>query len=327
VRVAVIGMGLIGGSALRALAAAGHRVTGFDSDPATRGTARTASAEAPPRARWQIAPSVSAAVADAELCIVAVPLPALETVLDELTGRGFGGLITDVTSVKVPVLELAERYLGGSQRLAGFVGGHPMAGRETSGFTAADPRLFDGCAWVLGLEPGRTMLGDWLDLADLVTGLGARAVPATAADHDRAVAAISHVPHLVASAVAEQAADPLAAALGAGSFRDGTRVAATRSELVAAMCGGNADAVRPVLDAVIASLTAARDALDARDPIAALRPWLVPGHDVRSAWPPVAGEPLPMRPTVPALLDLGRAGGWITSVSKDRTTVTAVRPD
>ncbi|MFI5839378.1 prephenate dehydrogenase [Catenuloplanes sp. NPDC051500] len=326
-RVAVIGMGLIGGSVLRALAAAGHKVTGFDSDPATRGTARTASAEAPLRARWQIAPSVSAAVADAELCIVAVPLTALGTVLDELTGRGFGGLITDVTSVKVPVLELAEQYLGGSQRLAGFVGGHPMAGRETSGFTAADPRLFDGCAWVLGLEPGRTMLGDWLDLADLVTGLGARAVPATAADHDRAVAAISHVPHLVASAVAEQAAGPLAAALGAGSFRDGTRVAATRSELVAAMCGGNAEAVRPVLDAVIASLTAARDALDARDPIAALGPWLTPGHDVRSAWPPVPGEPLPMRPTVPALLDLGRAGGWITSVSKDRTTVTAVRPE
>ncbi|WP_051797451.1 prephenate dehydrogenase [Catenuloplanes japonicus] len=326
-RVAVIGMGLIGGSVLRALAAAGHKVVGFDNDPATRGTARTASAEAPPSARWQIAPSVSAAVADAELCIVAVPLPALEIVLDELTGRGFGGLITDVTSVKVPVLELAEQYLGGSQRLAGFVGGHPMAGRETSGFTAADPRLFDGCAWVLGLEPGRTMLGDWLDLADLVTGLGARAVPATAADHDRAVAAISHVPHLVASAVAEQAAAPLAAALGAGSFRDGTRVAATRSELVAAMCGGNADAVRPVLDAVIDSLTAARDALDARNPIAALRPWLAPGHDVRSAWPPVAGEPLPMRPTVNALLDLGRAGGWITGVSKDRTTVTAVRPD
>ncbi|GAB7049129.1 prephenate dehydrogenase/arogenate dehydrogenase family protein [Catenuloplanes indicus] len=327
-RVAVIGMGLIGGSVLRALAAAGHDMVGFDADPATRGTARTAAAEAPPSARWRIVPSVSAAVADAELCVIAVPLPALETVLDEITGRGYRGLITDVTSVKLPVLDLVERYLeGGSQRLAGFVGGHPMAGRETSGFTAADPRLFDDCAWVLGLEPGRTMLGDWLDLADLVTSLGARAVPTTAAEHDRAVATISHVPHLVASAVAEQAADPLAAALGAGSFRDGTRVAATRSDLVAAMCGGNADSVRPVLDAVIESLTAARAALDARDPIAALRPWLASGHRVRAAWPATPGEPLPMRPSVNALLDLGRAGGWITSVSKDRTTVTAVRPE
>ena len=253
VDVAVIGLGLIGGSVLRTLAAGGHRVVGFDADPATRATARTAAARAATGARWQVAGTVGDAVAGTRLTVVAVPLPALPPVLAAL--RGYDGLVTDVTSVKTPVRDAA--------RGLRFVGGHPMAGKETSGFAAADPRLFDGCAWVLCLEDD-TDLGDWLELAALVTGLGARVVPATAAEHDRAVAAASHAPHLLAAALTTAvAADPLAAALAAGSFRDGTRVAGTRPELIAAMCGGNAAAVGPALDAIRATLDDLRAALDA----------------------------------------------------------------
>ncbi|WP_425462310.1 prephenate dehydrogenase dimerization domain-containing protein [Micromonospora pisi] len=152
-------------------------------------------------------------------------------------------------------------------------------------------------------------------------------VPATAAEHDRAVAAVSHVPHLLAAAlVAGAADDPLAGTLAAGSFRDGTRVAATRPELVAAMCGGNADAVGPALDAVLEALHRARAAVDADDPIAALRDWLAPASVARAAWPhrPGTARELPVR--VDELLALGRAGGWVTSVAPDRRTVTAVRP-
>src|SRR5207248_3220321 len=130
---------------------------------------------------------------------LAVPLPAVGTVLDELAGAGYSGLVTDVTSVKGPVGALVRR----SGLLAGYVGGHPMAGRETSGFAAADGDLFRDCAWVLCLEPGETDLSDWLTLAQVVTGLGARVVPATAAEHDLAVAAVSHVPHLLACALTE----------------------------------------------------------------------------------------------------------------------------
>jgi prephenate dehydrogenase len=374
VDIAVIGLGLIGGSLLRALAASGHRALGYDSDPATRATARTAAARAPASARWQVMGTVRDAVAGAELVAIAVPLPAVPDVLDELVETGYSGLVTDVTSVKGPVRDLvAQRLHRRDSRLAGFVGGHPMAGRETSGFAAADAGLFAGCAWVLCLDPADesvTTLSDWLDVATLVTGLGARVVPATAAEHDRAVALVSHVPHLLASALAATAAgDPLALALGAGSFRDGTRVAASPPALTAAMCGGNASAVLPALDAVMAALTEARIALTAgtapttgtgaadprpaptagaaltagitaiaqdagagaldaaaRDPIAALRPWLAAGYAARTGWPPAPGKTLDLPARQDALLRLGRAGGWITAVAGDRRTVTATRP-
>ena len=179
-------MGLIGGSLLRALAAAGHWVIGYDLDPSTRAMARTAAAQAPKGARWQVAGSIPDAVGSADLVVVATPLTAVAHVLDEVATAGYAGLVTDVVSVKEPVRDLVARRLRGSGlRLAGYVGGHPMAGKETAGFAATDPALFHGCAWVLCLD-SETSLDDWISLARLVTGLGARVVPTTAAEHARA---------------------------------------------------------------------------------------------------------------------------------------------
>jgi len=333
VEVAVIGLGLIGGSLLRALATAGHRVMGYDLDPATRATARTAAAQAPANARWQVPGSIADAVrrpggSGPDFVVVAVPLPAVGAVFDEVAATGYAGVVTDATSVKEPVRALAAtRLRHGGQAMASFVGGHPMAGRETSGFGAADAHLFDGCAWVLCLEPEETSLADWLALAALYTGLGARVVPATAADHDRAVATVSHVPHLLAAALAARInGDPLAATLAAGSFRDGTRVAASAPALIATICGGNAGRVRQALDAVLADLDQARAALDAPDPIVALLPWLRVGSTARAAWPPQAGESAELPARAEVLLRLGQVGGWVTGVAADRRTVTAVRP-
>jgi prephenate dehydrogenase len=326
VNVAVIGMGLIGGSQLRALAAAGHWVIGYDLDPATRAMARTAAAQAPKESRWQVAPSVADAVKSADLVVVATPLTAVAAVLDEIANADYIGLVTDVVSVKEPVRGLVEHRLrGNGRRLAGFVGGHPMAGRETAGFAAADPGLFRGCAWVLCLDE-ETDLGDWLTVARLLTGLGARVVPTTAEDHDRVVAAVSHVPHLIAAALATAVADPLAATLAAGSFRDGTRVAAGPPDLTAAMCGGNADLVREALDVILSHLTGARAALGATDPIAAVRRWAAAGHAARATWPSGWGAPSQIPATPDDLLSLGDEGGWITAVSADGRTVTAARP-
>lgn len=327
VNIAVIGLGLIGGSLLRALAGAGHAVRGYDADPATRATARTAAAQAPAYGRWQVAGGIRDALADAELAVVAVPLPAIDEVLYELVGAGYTGLVTDATSVKAPVRQLVEQRMRRSHsQLAGFVGGHPMAGRETSGFTAADPDLFTGCSWVLCLEQD-TSLADWLTLADLFTRLGARVVPATADEHDRAVAAVSHVPHLLAAALAGSVADdPLALTLAAGSFRDGTRVAASPPELTASICAGNPGAVAPALAAVSAALAGAAAALESGRPIPALRDWLAEGSAVRTAWPPQPGSRLDLPANHGALLRLGRAGGWVTAVAADRRTVTATRP-
>src|SRR5256885_8624960 len=185
--------------------------------------ARTAAARAPTGSRWQVAGTVRDAVAGADLVVLAVPLPAVGTVLDELANVGFAGLVTDVTSVKGPVRARVKARLGA---LPGFVGGHPMAGRETSGFAAADPALFRDCAWVLCLEPGGTDLSDWLRLATVVTGLGAPLAPTTAHEHDRAVAPVSHVPPPPAPALmAAGAADPLPLAPAARPFRDRTPAA------------------------------------------------------------------------------------------------------
>ena len=318
--VAVIGLGLIGGSLLHALVAGGHRVIGFDADPGTRAAARAAG--------LAVVDSVRGAAGAAELVVLAVPLPVLPAVLPELAGHP--GLITDVTSVKGPV-----RALAGKLGLRRFVGGHPMAGKETSGFAAADPRLFEGCMWVLCMEPhdieGRhgTDLADWLTLAALYTAIGARVMPVTAAEHDRAVAEISHVPHLLAAALALQLADnPLAGVLAAGSFRDGTRVAATRAELTAAMCGGNAVEVGHALDKVIGDLARLRDLLDAPDPIGALTPVLAGAATLRRGWPAApTGEPVDLPAEVEPLLGLGRAGGWVTAVAESRLSVSAMRTE
>jgi prephenate dehydrogenase len=325
VTIAVIGLGLIGGSLLRALAAAGHKVLGYDADPAVRGTARTAAALAPASQRWQITASVGEAARGSTLVVMAVPLPGVPGVLDDLVDAGYTGLISDVTSVKGPVRDLvAERFRRAATPLAGYVGGHPMAGKERSGFEAADPYLFTQCAWVLCLEP-ETSLPDWLDLAALVTGLGARVVPTTADEHDQAVARISHVPHLLAAALAASIeGNPLAGTLAAGSFRDGTRVAATRPELTAAMVGGNATAVTEALDEIMTSLEAAGTLLSR--PGRSLTDWLRTGHDVRSGWPALAGDSTQLPARADVLGRLGRVGGWIIDVAADRRTVTAVRP-
>ncbi|MFI7543130.1 prephenate dehydrogenase [Actinoplanes sp. NPDC049599] len=316
--VAVIGMGLIGGSLLRSLAAHGHRVAGYDLDPRTREAARALAKtrSIAVKGHWQVVESIPEAVAGADLVVLAVPLPAIPGVLAQLAGHP--GLITDVTSVQGPVREL----LAGRR----FVGGHPMAGKESSGFLAADPDLFDGCAWVLCLEPDGTDLSDWLSLARLCTELGARVVPVTAAEHDRAVAEISHVPHLLAAALsAVLAGNPLAGTLAAGSFRDGTRVAGTRPELIAAMCGGNASAVRQVLAGVISDLERYRRELAADDPIAALTERLRAPSDLRRAWPPQPGAAVEVAAEPQALLALGRAGGWVTAV-RDDGKLAAMRP-
>ena len=151
-------------------------------------------------------------------------------------------------------------------------------------------------------------------------------MPTTAEDHDRIVATVSHVPHLLAAALATAVTDPLAATLAAGSFRDGTRVAASAPELIAAMTGGNAAHVLEALDLVLARLEEVRDALDSDDPIAKVRHWAAPGHVARITWPSGWGAPKQLPATPDDLLNLGDDGGWVIAVAADGRSVTAARP-
>jgi prephenate dehydrogenase len=277
--VGVVGLGQLGGSLAAALAAAGRPVSGWDVDPAAREAAAARGVE--------ITQELGGVV------VLAVPLPAMDGALDGLTVDP-DATVTDLGSVKGPVLASLGARFGGR-----YVGGHPMCGTERSGHTAVDPDLFAGARWAVCLEPG-TELPRWLRVAEVAMAVGAEVVPTTAAEHDDAVAAISHVPHLLAAALAAAAADagPLALALAAGSFAGGTRVAASDPAFVTAMVEGNAAPTAAALARVEAQLR---------------RPWpelVAAGHAAatRSRGRRAVRVPLDRA----ALLALGRTGGAVT---------------
>src|SRR3954454_18009377 len=183
--VAVVGLGQLGGSLAAALVAAGREVSGWDVDPAPSAAAAT--------------PGGAITQEPAGVVVLAVPLPAMGSALEGLTIDP-DATITDLGSVKRPVVAEFEAAFGGR-----FVGGHPMCGTERSGHAATDPTLFTGARWALCVEPG-TELPRWLRVAEVALAARAVVVPVTAAEHDDAVAAISHVPHLLAAALAAAAA-------------------------------------------------------------------------------------------------------------------------
>jgi prephenate dehydrogenase len=305
-RVAVLGLGLIGGSLGRRLAP-GYDVVGYDVDAATLDAAGAAG--------LAVAGSIAEAVADRDLIVIATPLPAVGPVLAEVAAAGTPAIVTDVASVKAPVLD-AVHATGAGLR---YVGGHPMAGTERSGFAASDPGVLDGANWVLCLEDD-TDLAAWLEVAGLVTGLGCRVVPCAAVSHDAAVARVSGLPHLLAIALALAGADggPLALALAAGSFRGGTRVAGTRPELVTALCDANRSALASAFDATVARLAAAADDLRSGGTVA---PLAAAGHAAWKRWVAfsLGGDRSRLSTSDPglrdALLRVGAAGGHVTDVS------------
>jgi prephenate dehydrogenase len=221
-----------------------------------------------------------------------------------------GTLLTDVGTLKQPVLD-AVRDLAPHVR---FVGGHPLAGTEESGWSATDPLLFRDAPWSLTIEPD-TDLAAWLRVAELVCDLGARPVPASAADQDAAIARVIGLPHVLAEALALIGLDggPLGLSLAAGSYLSGSRVARTRPDLVATWCDGN-PALVDALDAVIARLTKARDELAADQSVYELA---AAGHDARTSWEHRRFEPVEVPVEPKKLCAHGREGGWITAVLRD----------
>jgi prephenate dehydrogenase len=197
------------------------------------------------------------------LIVLAVPVPALPQMLSRIRDTAPECPLTDVTSVKGCVLDEVRSY----GLLERFVGGHPMTGTAHSGWAAGSPLLFVGAPWVISVDD-HVDPDIWTMVMNLALDCGAVIVPARSDEHDAAAATISHLPHLLAEALAITAGEvPLAFALAAGSFRDGTRVAATAPDLVRAMCEANADQLLPALERALALLGQARDALAAKSPL------------------------------------------------------------
>lgn len=305
--VCVVGLGLIGGSVMRAASAAGREVFGYNRSLEAV-TAATADGF---DATENLDEALSRAADANALIVLAVPVPALSQMLGRIRDLAPECPLTDVTSVKSCVLE----EVGSVGLLDRFVGGHPMAGTAESGWTAGDARLFVGAPWVVSVDD-HVDPGVWTLVMDLALECGAVVVPARSEEHDAAAATISHLPHLLAEALAATAGEvPLAFALAAGSFRDGTRVAATAPDLVRAMCEANADQVLPVLDRTLDRLNMARDALAEGRPLTDL---VEAGHAARVRYDSF-GRPEIVTTVIGAdrwreeLAAAGRAGGVIRS--------------
>ncbi len=315
--IAIVGVGLIGGSiALAARERVGAHISGFDRSDAA--LARAVARGAVDRG----CVSLEEAVGDADAVFVAVPVGALPEAVDAaLAAAPAGGVVTDVGSTK--------RAVVAAHRDPRFVGGHPLAGAETSGVEHARADLFDAATWYL--TPTAQTSGVLYErLYRLLRELGARPVAIEPDVHDTILASVSHLPHVLANVLVSQAAHALAAgderlpATGP-SFRDATRVAGASSAIWTDIYISNRDALVLGIEDTIARLGAVRDALAAGD-AERITAWndTAAADRRRLLEAELAGGPLfelrasvPNRPGVIAqlALELGRAGVNITDMA------------
>ncbi|HKH22531.1 MAG TPA: prephenate dehydrogenase/arogenate dehydrogenase family protein [Solirubrobacterales bacterium] len=310
-RIAVLGVGLIGGSiGLAARERLDAEVTGFDPDRELLERARELGAVD------SSAGSVAEAVRGAELVFCAAPVMALPGLAAEaLDAVGEDCAVTDVGSVKRDVIAA----LGSEGR---FIGGHPLAGAETSGVENARADLFEGARWYL--TPTQNTVGLLYDrLQRALADLGARPQAIEAETHDRVMATISHLPHIVANVLVSQAATALSEEAEhlpevGPSFRDATRVAGANPAIWGDIFAGNREAVAAEIDAAVARLQDAAELLRAGDRDA-VTTWheRAGGRRRELIETEIAGGPLhqlrvrvPNRPGIVAevALELGRAG-------------------
>ena len=255
-RVTIVGTGLIGASLGLDLASRGRAPTGWDPDPG-------ALAVAAGRGAVVAAGSLAAALAAAELVVVAAPIAALpDEVAAVLAQTGEEVTVTDVGSTKASVVAAA----AGSGR---FVGGHPISGSEARGAENASAGLFEGATWFLtptadtNAERHRRVHG-------FVVELGALPVAIDPEAHDRLVALISHLPHVLANLIVNRAGehrvaghDPLASA--GGSLRDMTRIAGANPRMWTEILLDNAGPVGRELADLRAKIAEVERALERRD--------------------------------------------------------------
>lgn len=243
--VAIAGLGLIGGSIARGLTAAGWRVVGVDRPGPLRAALRA-------KAIARGDSTLAGAAVDVDVVVLAAPPRANLGLLRALSRlHPPPRVVTDVGSVKGPICAAARAL-----RMQGFVGGHPMAGRERGGFAAGAAGLFAGRTWVLTPGPPHALRA----VRALVRALGARPVTVDPLAHDRAVAFVSHLPQLVSWALrAAAAGDPVAARhlrVAGPGFADMTRLARSPRALWREILAENAGEVRRALGAFRRALAA-----------------------------------------------------------------------
>jgi prephenate dehydrogenase len=290
--VAISGTGLIGASIGLGLARSGWEVFGWDPKPETLDEAVTAGAVHQPV--WSFD---ELAGLDVDLVVLAGPPRA---VIDQASRIRSDALVIDVAGVKSAVIAAA--------RPRRFVGTHPMAGREVRGPRGASPSLFRGATWVVVADGAGS--ADLKRTEEMIELLGARPVRMTAAEHDGAVAMISHLPQVLAAVLVNEAADRTRALdLAAGSFRDLTRVAASDPGLWAELLGSNSVEVVAAIEDFRERLLRITDALQGDDETTILE-FLERGQQIRrSLAPPVIAVRVALADEPGELARVGRAFG------------------
>lgn len=319
-RIALVGVGLIGGSiGLAAKQRIDATVAAYDTDAIALELALERGAID------RSAATIAEAVADAEAVFVAVPVGVLpDSIRAALDSARGGCLVSDVGSTKRSVVAAVDDPR--------FVGGHPLAGAETAGVQHAREDLFDGATWYL--TPTPTTSGILYErLHRLLRTLGARPVAIEPETHDTILATVSHLPHVLANVLVAQAAQtinsgphpPQRLPATGPSFRDATRVAGAPSAIWTDIYVSNRDALAAGIDDTITRLSAVRDALASAD-AKRIADWNDAAAEDRRRLleAQLAGGPLfelrasvPNRPGVVAqlALELGRAGVNITDMA------------
>ncbi len=259
-KIAVLGVGLIGGSiGLAARERIGAEVTGFD--PGAENLSRGVELGALDRA----ASSVAEAVTGADVAFCCAPVRALpELAAAALAASGPRTAVTDVGSTKQVLVEQVSA-LPGSQR---FLGGHPLAGAETAGVDGSRSDLFEGARWYLTpLADSEGVMFERLNR--LIADLGARTEAIGPAEHDRVMATVSHLPHVLSNVLVSRAAQTLTSgerrAEVGRSFRDATRVAGANPGIWADIFATNSAAVADEVEGVISQLTEALELIRSGD--------------------------------------------------------------
>ena len=249
-RIAIIGLGLIGGSMGLALKkVADLELVGFARRPEV--ASKALSIGAVDRAEGNLL----SAVEEASLVIIATPVVAIKEILAQIGERlPQGCIVTDTASTKAQVMGWAEEFLPSS---VSFIGGHPMAGKEASGIEAADADLFAGCTYCL--VPGRGATTEAINVVEALVGqIGAKPIFLDASEHDSLVAAISHLPLLLSaalvSATTRSPSWPKMAKLAATGFRDLTRLASGNPEMSRDICLTNREPILHWIDEYIKEL-------------------------------------------------------------------------
>jgi prephenate dehydrogenase len=229
----IIGVGLIGGSVGLAAGDSGWEVVGVDTPEVLENAARRGAIHRT---------STLKEVREADLVVLAAPISKVTDLVEDLTPTN--ALITDVASAKSAIVRRAE-----SLKLR-FVGGHPMAGSQLSGVANASSNLFEGARYFL-TPTSHTDPEDYREVAGFVRKLGAVPTAVDPEKHDLLMAALSHLPHLMAAALLKVASDisPEALSFAGPSFRDLTRVGASNPELWSDILAENAPALGEALGA------------------------------------------------------------------------------